>query len=156
MAIALDSTLRGALAGATAAAVWAVQQPLDIRAFSVRYDDTELLGKLVTRSPGWRPAGVAVHLGFGALVGGLYANLGQRLPVAPRLRGPLFALTEHLASWPGTRFLDRLHPAARDFPRLWGSHAAFAQATWRHLLFGAILGELEARLNRPAAPARAR
>ena len=25
--------------------------------------------------------------------------------------------------------------------------AAFAQATWRHLLFGVVLGELERRLN---------
>jgi hypothetical protein len=32
-------------------------------------------------------------------------------------------------------------------PALWGSGPAFAQATWRHLLFGAVLGELERRLN---------
>ena len=33
-------TLRGALAGAAAAAVWAVQQPLDRRVFDFPYDDT--------------------------------------------------------------------------------------------------------------------
>ena len=35
---------------------------------------------------------------------------------------------------------------------LWGDPRAFAQATWRHLLFGAVLGELERRLNPPGAP----
>ena len=37
-------TLRGALAGAIAAAAWAAQQPLDKRAFGSDYDDVELLG----------------------------------------------------------------------------------------------------------------
>ena len=47
--MAFDSTrtLRGALAGATAAAVWAAQQPLDKRVFGVDYDDVELLAGLV-------------------------------------------------------------------------------------------------------------
>ena len=34
-----------------------------------------------------------------------------------------------------------------QLPTLSGSRRAFAQATWRHLLFGYVLGELEARLN---------
>ncbi len=29
---------------------------------------------------------------------------------------------------------------------------AHAQATWRHLVFGVVLGELERRLNAPADP----
>ncbi len=45
---------------------------------------------------------------------------------------------------------DRRHPARGDMPALAGSPRAFAQATWRHLLFGTILGELERRLNPPA------
>jgi hypothetical protein len=44
-----ERTLRGALAGAVAAGVWAAQQPLDKRAFGVAYDDCELLGTLFTR-----------------------------------------------------------------------------------------------------------
>ena len=134
------------MAGAAAAGVWALQQPLDIRGFGVAYDDTELLGKFVTRSWGWRPVGIGVHLAFGAAVGAAYARLAPSLPVPPRLRGPVFALAEHLATWPGTRLLPAVHPAAGDFPPLWGDHAAFAQATWRHLLFGAVLGTLERRL----------
>ncbi len=143
MAIDLRRSRRGALAGAAAAGVWAIQQPLDIRVFGVPYDDTELLGKFVTRSRAWRPVGIGIHLAFGAAVGAAYAAVARDLPVPPRARGPLFALTEHLATWPGTRLLPSVHPAAGDFPLLWGDHAAFAQATWRHLLFGAVLGTLE-------------
>ena len=54
-----------------------------------------------------------------------------------------------LATWPGTAGLSRIHPASGDLPELWGSGRAFAQATWRHLLFGTVLGELERRLNPP-------
>jgi hypothetical protein len=49
-------TLRGAVCGAVAAAVWAIQQPLDKVAFGSRFDDVELLGKAVTRGPRWRHA----------------------------------------------------------------------------------------------------
>ena len=47
----------------------------------------------------------------------------------------------------GPRCSPRVHPA--DLPQLWGSGRAFAQATWRHVLFGLVLGELERRLNPP-------
>ena len=30
---------------------------------------------------------------------------------------------------------------------MFGSRAALAQATWRHLLFGLVLGEIERRVN---------
>jgi hypothetical protein len=137
---------RGAIAGVAAAGVWALQQPLDIKVFGVPYDDTELLGKFVTRSRAWRPVGIGIHLAFGAAVGAAYGAVARSLPVPPPARGLLFALTEHLATWPGTRLLPAVHPAASDFPVLWGDHAAFAQATWRHLLFGAVLGGLESAL----------
>ncbi len=150
MAIDRTRTLRGALAGATAAAVWAAQQPLDERLFGVPYDDTELLGKWITRGRAWRAVGVAIHVQNGAAFGALYANLAPSVPVPPVARGPLAGLVEHVATWPGTALLPRLHPAAGDFPVLWGSGRAFAQATWRHVLFGVVLGELERRLNPPA------
>ena len=38
-------------------------------------------------------------------------------------------------------------------PRLTGNRAAFLQATWRHLLFGFVLGELERRANPEPEPA---
>jgi hypothetical protein len=153
MAIDRNRTLRGALAGAAAASVWAAQQPLDRRIFGVPYDDTELLGKLVTRGPAWPVVGLALHLGNGALFGALYANAAPRIPVPAWARGPLAGLAEHAATWPGTRVTDRVHPARGVLPTLWGDPRALAQATWRHLLFGVVLGEVERRLNPPEDPA---
>jgi hypothetical protein len=43
--------------------------------------------------------------------------------------------------------VDRHHPARSELEQLTGNRRALAQATWRHLLFGAILGDLERRLN---------
>jgi hypothetical protein len=149
MALDRTRTLRGALAGAAAAAVWAAQQPLDQRVFGVDYDDALLLGRFVTDGRAAYPVGLALHIANGAAFGALYANAGRALPVPAALRGPLAGLAEHLASWPGTAALPRVHPAGAELPKLWGSGAAFAQATWRHLLFGTVLGELERRLNPP-------
>ncbi len=146
MAVDRTRTLRGALAGVTAAAVWAAQQPLDKRVFGVAYDDAELLGRFVTRTRAAYPVGVALHLLNGAVFGAVYANVRSSLPVPAPLRGPLAGLAEHVATWPGTTALARVQP---ELPQLWGSGRAFAQATWRHLLFGAVLGELERRLNPP-------
>jgi hypothetical protein len=42
-----------------------------------------------------------------------------------------------------------VHPARDELPGLSASWRAFAQATWRHVLFGVVLGELERRLNAP-------
>jgi hypothetical protein len=149
MAIDRAQTVRGALAGAVAAGVWAAQQPLDKRVFGVDYDDTELLGKLVTRGPAWRPVGVAMHLLNGAAFGAVYSAVAPAVQLPSWSRGPLAGLAEHVSTWPLTS-LVRLHPAAGDFPPLFTSPRAFAQATWRHALFGVVLGELERRLNPPA------
>ena len=154
MALDRTRTLRGALAGAAAAAVWAAQQPLDQRVFGVAYDDVELLGRFVTDGRAAYPIGLAMHLANGAVFGALYANAGRALPVPAVLRGPLAGLAEHLATWPGTAAISRVHPAAGELPELWGSGTAFAQATWRHLLFGTVLGELEGRLNPPDSEPR--
>jgi len=139
MAFDRTRSLRGALAGTVAAAVWYAQQPLDKRVFGVAYDDAELLASLARQPHG---VGVLLHLSNGALFGAAYAAAAPSVPLHPVLRGPLAGLAEHLATWPGTAVVA---------PRLWGSGRAFAQATWRHLLFGLVLGELERRLNPPAA-----
>jgi hypothetical protein len=132
-------TLRGAVAGSAAAAVWLAQQPLDKHVFRSGYDDAELLGQL---AGGGGPAvGALLHLQNGALFGALYANVAPSLPVAPVLRGPLAGLAEHFATWPATALVS---------PGLARSGRAFLQSTWRHLLFGVVLGELERRLNPPA------
>src|SRR3954471_3436203 len=136
MAINGTRTLRGALAGAAGAAVWVAQQPLDKRAFGVDYDDVALLGKLFTREPAWYPIGLAAHVFNGAAFGAIYANVAGSLPAPRPMRGPLAALVENLATWPTMLLVERFHPAAGDFPKLWGNPRAFAQATWRHALFG--------------------
>ncbi len=140
-------TLRGAVSGAVAAAVWALEQPLDKLVFSSRYDDVELLGKAFTRDAGWLPIGLGIHMVDGALFGAVYANVAPAIPVSPKLRGPVAALAEHVALWPLVALTDRLHPARHELPKLRGNRVAFLQAAWRHLLFGTVLGELERRIN---------
>lgn len=135
MAFDRTRTLRGALAGAVAAAVWLVQQPLDKRIFDWPHDDAELLGRLTGVGP---ETGAVLHISNGALFGALYAGVAPALPLPARLRGPAAGLLEHLATWPLT---------AVAAPELTSSPRAFAQSTWRHLLFGGVLGELERRLN---------
>jgi hypothetical protein len=146
-------TLRGAVSGAVAACVWAVQQPVDKRIFESGYDDIELLGKAVTQGESWYPLGLAIHLQNGAMFGAVYANIAPLLPIPAALRGPAVALTEHFALWPLGAVTDRFHPARHDLPPLSGNRRAFYQAIWRHLLFGLVLGELERRLNPEPEPA---
>jgi hypothetical protein len=143
----LRRTLNGALAGAVAAGVWAAQQPLDKRVFDSDYDDTELLGKLVTSGPAWPAAGTAMHVANGAAFGAVYSLARPFIPGPPLVAGVVAGLTEHLALWPLGALVDRHHPARGDLETLGGNTRAFAQAAWRHFLFGLVLGELERRLN---------
>jgi hypothetical protein len=149
MAIDAARTARGALAGAVAAGVWALQQPLDKRVFGVDHDDAELLGKLVTQGRTWPLVGTVMHLANGALFGAVYTNVAPRAPLPAWARGPLAGLAEHASTWPLTVLVARFHPARDQLASLAGDPAAFAQATWRHLLFGTVLGELDRRLNPP-------
>ena len=150
--------LRGALAGGIAAGAWALQQPLDKRLLRCDYDDVELLGRALrprADRSGWYPLGLALHVQNGAMFGAVYAGavapLLARAGVPAAARGPLVAQVENFGLWPLGRVSDRFHPARARLPRLTGNRRALAQATWRHLLFGVALGELERRLNPPAA-----
>jgi hypothetical protein len=58
----LQTNLRGAVAGAVAAAVMTLEQPLDQCLFDSKYDDVEILGKLVTRGGDWQPIGFVLHV----------------------------------------------------------------------------------------------
>lgn len=149
MAMDWARTLRGAVAGSAAAGVWAAQQPLDKRFFESAHDDVELLGKAVTNGPAWYPIGLALHMFNGAIFGAIYANVAPRVPLPAWSRGPLAAQLEHFGMWPLGRLSDRVHPARDDLPPLTGNRRALAQATWRHMLFGIVLGELERALNPP-------
>ena len=140
MAFDRSRTLRGALAGSAAAAVWYAQMPLDKRVFRSDFDDVEALSTLAGTNPAF---GALLHLQNGALFGALYANVAPSLPGPPLLRGPLAALAEHIATWPAMALVS---------PVLARSGRAFLQSAWRHALFGLVLGELERRLNGPADP----
>src|SRR5207248_2259047 len=152
LAVDRTRTLRGAVSGALAATVWALEQPLDKLVFGSRYDDVELLGRTLTSGEGWYSAGLAFHIQNGAMFGALYANVATVLPLPAPLRGPAVALTEHVALWPLGAVSDRFHPARTQLTPLAGNRRAFAQGAWRHLLFGVVLGELEQRLNAEPEP----
>jgi hypothetical protein len=143
----LQRSIGGAVAGSLAAAVWAAQQPLDKRVFECDYDDVELLGKLVTRGREWPLIGLAMHMGNGALFGAVYSQLRPFVPGPPVATGVLAGMVEHFGSWPFAGLVDNHHPARSDIPTLWGNQRALLQATWRHALFGAVLGGLEALIN---------
>jgi hypothetical protein len=153
--VAVRRAVNGAAAGAVAATLWAAQQPLDKRLFRTRYDDVELLGKLVVRGPAWRAAGIAMHAANGAAFGATYAVARPHLPGRPFTQALAAAMLENFGFWPLGRLLDRFHPARRELEPLAGNGRALAAATWRHLLFGAALGLLESRLNAGPLPSGA-
>jgi hypothetical protein len=143
----LQTSVRGGIAGAVATALMTLEQPLDKRLFDSKYDDVEILGKLVTRSDAWRPIGVALHVQNGALLGATYARLKPFLPGPPVLRGLLVGLIEHVMTWPMVALVDRYHPARKQLPKLNASRRAFGQATIRHAVFGIVLGLVEHALD---------
>ena len=117
---------RAALAGAAAATVWGVQEHADRRVFGCDYSDVELMGR------GSRSLGYLVHGMNGAVFGLAFHELRRRVdaPQVPLAIGA--ALAEHIALWPLIGVV-----ADRE---LVTSPRAFAQSTWRHALFGALLG----------------
>lgn len=134
---------RAAWAGAAAATVWALLEPLDRRVFRSDYSDVAMLGKLVTRGPAWRAAGFALHATNGAVFGLGYHELRRRLRVDPRRLALTLALVENVALYPLAVFVDRRHPARGEpgLAPLLGVRA-FAQETARHAVFGLVLGRL--------------
>ena len=142
---------RAAGAGAAAAVVWALAEPLYRRLLRCDYSDVAILGKAVTRGRAWWPIGLAIHAANGAGFGLAYAAAQRRIGGDPRRLAVAMALAEHLALYPLSGLVDRYHPARGEpgIPPLLTNGRAFAQATWRHLLFGIVLGRLAAR--RPTA-----
>ena len=118
---------RAAAAGAVAALVWGLQEPLDRRVFGCDYSDVLFLGR------GRRSLGFAVHMANGALFGIAFDAALRRVDVDQRRLALALALGEHVALWPFISLVDR---------DLVTSPRAFAQATYRHALFGFILGRL--------------
>ena len=140
----MSGRLRASAAGATAATIWALQEPFDQQLLRCDYSDVALLGKAVTRGPGWRSAGLSMHVLNGALFGLAFHEARRILAVDSRKLALGMALAEHVSLFPLCYFVDRYHPARGEpgIPPLLTNQRAFAQATWRHALFGAVLGWL--------------
>jgi hypothetical protein len=135
---------RSAAAGAAAATVWGLAEPLDQRLLRCDYSDIALLGKAVTRGRHWRLAGFVLHAANGAVFGLVYDEVRRRVRADPRRLAIEMALAEHVALYPVGAVVDRWHPARGEpgLPTLVWNRRAYVQATWRHLLFGAALGRL--------------
>jgi hypothetical protein len=136
---------RDAAAGATAALLWAVLEPIDKRVFGHDYSDVAVLGKAVTRSRLWPLAGLALHAGNGAIFGLAFGELRRRTQTDPRRLALRMALVEHAVLFPLGAIVDRRHPArgSGGLAPLYSARA-LGQATARHALFGAVLGRLAA------------
>jgi hypothetical protein len=113
--------MRAAAAGAFAATVWGLQEPLDRRLFRCDYSDVRLVG------------GLGVHALNGALFGVVFNAIRKRTQIDQRRLAVGLALAEHTALWPLMALLDR---------ELATSPRAFAQGLYRHALFGLVLGRL--------------
>jgi hypothetical protein len=119
---------RAAAAGAIAATVWGVLEPLDQRVFRCSYSDVELVGF------GSRRVGFVVHAANGAVFGLVYDGVRRHVRgVDQRRLAVALAVAEHVVLWPILLTIDR---RTAESPR------AFVQGTFRHALFGLVLGRL--------------
>jgi hypothetical protein len=153
MAMNLRTRLLLMLGGIAGTALWAAQQRLDKRALHRGYDDVELLGRFVYPwDERWVPAGWAMHLANGAAFGLAYSELLRRLPegTSPRAAAMAMAQVENVGLYPIAAIVDRVHPARGDISKAFGGRE-FAQATWRHAILGAVLGEVASRATRPVS-----
>jgi hypothetical protein len=107
-----------------------------------------VLGKAVTRGPAWWPVGLAIHAANGAAFGLAFheARRATRPSFTSRRLALGMALAEHVGLYPLSALVDRYHPARGEngIPPLLTNGRAFLQATWRHAVFGAVLGALAA------------
>jgi hypothetical protein len=137
------SPARAALAGAAAAWVWAAVEPLDRRVLRHDYSDVAMLGKLATRSRAWPLAGLAVHGANGAVFGLAFDRVRRRTGWKAQPLALGLALAENVALFPLAAAIDRRHPARgeRGLAPLFTTRG-LVQATFRHALFGVVLGRL--------------
>lgn len=134
--------LRAAAAGAGAALAWGAIEPLDRRIFRCDYSDVAVLGKAVTRGRAWPVAGAAIHAVNGVAFGLAFDEVRRVTRLPARRLAVGMALAEHLTLYPLGYFVDRYHPRRGEpgIPPLLTNGRAFAQATFRHALFGVLLG----------------
>ena len=139
----MSSRVRAAAAGAAAALVWGLLEPLDERIFRSDHRDIAVLGKLLVRGRGWQPAGLAAHMANGALFGLAFDAVRRRTRIEPRRLALGLALAENVALYPLTLLVDARHPRRGEphLPRMW-TKRVFVQESFRHAVFGLVLGRL--------------
>ena len=93
--------MRAALAGAVAATVWGLQEPLDRRLFRCDYSDVKFVG------------GFGVHALNGALFGLAFDFVRRRTNIDQRRLAVGLAVAEHTVLWP---LLGLLEPEHREEP----------------------------------------
>jgi hypothetical protein len=136
------------IAGLVAGVAYAAVQEADLRLTGRNVDDLAVLGRPFIRER--RPArllGLAFHLLNGVALALVYEKVQHRLPGPPAVRGVIFANAENALLYPVTVFEDH-HPGIREGSiaryRTW---PAFIQSVPRHIVYGAVLGALYARLS---------
>jgi hypothetical protein len=134
-----DENVHAAVAGVTAAAVWAAAEPALRRLCGTPYTDVRVIGASLSQRH-WRLVGTGIHLANGAAAGLLFRRLGLRGWKA----GVVAAQLENAALWPGMVVIDRYHPDRRSgaWPPLLRNPRVFGQEVAAHAIFGAILGSL--------------
>jgi hypothetical protein len=129
-----------------AAVVWGLLEPFDEPLFRSDLRDVALLGKAVTRGRAWPVAGFVLHAANGAAFGLLLEAVRRRTRAEPRRLALVLAVAENVVLYPLAVVVDRRHPARgeRHVPPLL-SKRVFAQETFRHVVFGLVLGRLAPR-----------
>lgn len=130
--------MRGAVAGALAAAAWNGYDPLLKRLFGTPYADSEVLGPFITTGRYEWLANLVTHMGGGFAFGYTFEKLGGRTV----RQGVAAALVENTALWPALALIEKVHPKRKsgEWPPILFDGRAFAQATAGHALFGVLLG----------------
>jgi hypothetical protein len=130
--------VRGAVAGAIAAAAWQACDPVFKRLSGSPYSDAELLGPFITRGRWEWLANLVTHSAGGAAFGHAFERMGG----GGVKNGVRAALVENTLLWPAIGIVERVHPKRRDgtWPPLVTSPRAFASATLGHAFFGVLLG----------------
>ena len=142
--------------GAVAAAVWALQEPLDQQIFGSKFSDIAFIGKGIShqflpkdQQKHWYSVGIISHVINGAVIGAFVPFVSYYFKVSLMRASLGIIMTEHVTTYPLTYITDKYHPSMKDgdVGPIFGQWNTFSQATYRHLLFGVITGLLTRRIK---------
>ena len=145
----MSKPVAATISGLAAGVAFLLVLEADLRLTGRNVDDLILLGRPVVKNPEHaRHAGVAIHMVNSVALAQLYRLVEGRLPGNPVVKGIVFANVENLLLYPIT-ILEELHPAVRDGQvDRYFTWPAFWQSVPRHVVYGAVLGGLYARMTK--------